>query len=185
MDREFEGEPLDVALNVYRLKEIAVEKQRALLKSRQHLLGRGCLRNHPRDVYDLSYLREQSALPVNWREIGQQLPGKVETYGLACNGPEDSLDERVMQVIQRDWQAQSSVADPLHSNAAPRRYARFSGRSSVRFGGVEADSPGGPPFGRPSLTGDLAVREKSVEIRSTAGKPFATRMAVRVLETVA
>jgi uncharacterized protein len=105
---EFHGELLDVALNVYRLEEVASEKLRAFLQSRQHLQDRGWLRNRPRDLYDLWYLRQQSAMPVNWEEVGRLLPGKVKAYGLTYDGPEDFLDERVLHGIQRDWQAQLS-----------------------------------------------------------------------------
>jgi predicted nucleotidyltransferase component of viral defense system len=110
---EFDGESLDVELNVYRLEEIAAEKLRAFLQSRQHLQDRGWLRNRPRDLYDLWYLRERSALPVDWREVRRVLPGKVEAYGLSFKGPEEFLDERVLQGIQRDWRGQLSgfVAD--------------------------------------------------------------------------
>lgn len=110
---EFDGEPLDVTMSVYRLEEIAAEKLRAFLQSRQHLQDRGWLRNRPRDLYDLWHLREKSALPVDWGEVGRLLPGKVNAYRLSYEGPQDFLDEQVLQGIQRDWQAQLSsfVAD--------------------------------------------------------------------------
>jgi len=110
---EFDGEALDVALSVYRLEEIAAEKLRAFLQSRQHLQDRGWLRNRPRDLYDLWYLREKSVSPVDWAEVRRLLPGKAKAYGVSFEGPEDFLDERVMEGIQRDWQAQLSsfVAD--------------------------------------------------------------------------
>lgn len=130
---EFDGEPLDVAMSVYRLEEIAAEKLRAFLQSRQHLQDRGWLRNRPRDLYDLWHLREKSALPVDWGEVGRLLPGKVKAYGLSYVGSQDFLDEQVLQGIQRDWQAQLSsfVADLPTSNAALRRCIRFSARSSL------------------------------------------------------
>ncbi len=122
---EFEGELLDVALPVYRLEEIVAEKLRAFLQSRQHLRDRGWLRNRPRDLYDLWHLRQQSAFPVNWREVGGLLPGKAEAYGLTYKGPADFLDEQVLSGIQRDWQAQLSnfVADlpPFERSAAALR----------------------------------------------------------------
>ncbi len=105
---EFDGEMLDAVLNVYRLEEIAAEKLRAFLQSRWHFQDRGWLRNRPRDLYDLWYLRDQSIWPVNWEEVGQLLPGKAAEYGLSFNGPEDFLDVDVMHGIERDWQAQLS-----------------------------------------------------------------------------
>ncbi|MDP3064592.1 MAG: nucleotidyl transferase AbiEii/AbiGii toxin family protein [Chloroflexota bacterium] len=103
---EFEGEALDVALTVYRLEEISAEKLRAFLQSRQHLRDRGWLRNRPRDLYDLGYLRQQSEFSVDWREVRRLLPGKAEAYGLPYKGSADFLDEQVLVGIQRDWHAQ-------------------------------------------------------------------------------
>ena len=103
---EYPGESVNAVLPVYRLEEIAAEKLRALLQSRQHLRDRGWLSSRPRDVYDLWYLRRQSSLPVDWEEVGQLLPRKAQAYGIACTGPQDFLDERVLQGVKRDWQAQ-------------------------------------------------------------------------------
>lgn len=103
---EFPGESLNTTLTAYRLEEIAAEKLRAFLQSRQHLRDRGWLRNRPRDLYDLWYLQQQRDLPIDWDEVGKLLPAKAEAYGIAYSGPEDLLDERVLQGIQRDWHAQ-------------------------------------------------------------------------------
>lgn len=103
---EFSVESLDATIVAYRLEEIAAEKLRAFLQSRQHLRDRGWLRNRPRDLYDLWYLQQQTHLPLDWREVARLLPGKVEAYGLAYNGPDDFLDEQVLEGIQRDWQGQ-------------------------------------------------------------------------------
>lgn len=103
---EFPGEWMDVTLAAYRLEEIAAEKLRAFLQWRQHLRDRGWLRSRPRDLYDLWYLQQQNELPVDWQEVARVLPSKVEVCGLAYRGPEDFLDEQVLQGIQRDWQGQ-------------------------------------------------------------------------------
>lgn len=47
---DFPGEALEAVLPAYRLEEVASEKLRALLQSRQHLRDRGWLRNRPRDL---------------------------------------------------------------------------------------------------------------------------------------
>lgn len=103
---EFPGELLSVTVAAYRLEEIAAEKLRAFLQSRQHLRDRGWLRNRPRDLYDLWNLLDQRDLPVDWHAVRRLLPAKANAYGIAYGGPEDLLDERVLQGIQRDWHAQ-------------------------------------------------------------------------------
>ncbi len=103
---EFPGESLEATVVAYRLEEIAAEKLRAFLQSRQHFRDRGWLRNRPRDLYDLWYLQQQSDLPLDWQEVARLLPSKVEAYGLSYQGPEDFLDERVLTGIQRDWHGQ-------------------------------------------------------------------------------
>ena len=103
---EFPGESLNVTVAAYRLEEIAAEKLRAFLQSRQHLRDRGWLRNRPRDLYDLWYLYQQRDLPVDWREVRKLLPAKADAYGIAYSRPEDLLDERVLQGMERDWHAQ-------------------------------------------------------------------------------
>ena len=85
---------------VYRLEEIAAEKLRAFLRSRQHLQDRGWLRNRRRDLYDLCYLRRQQVLPVDWKSVGRILPAKSEAYGIAYSGQGDFLDERVLAGIK-------------------------------------------------------------------------------------
>ena len=103
---EFPGESLEITMATYRLEEIAAEKLRAFLQSRQHLRDRGWLKNRPRDLYDLWHLRQQSDLPLDWREVARLLPSKALAYGLSYAGPEDFLDEQVLSGIERDWDGQ-------------------------------------------------------------------------------
>lgn len=99
---ELPDETLDVAIAAYHLEEIAAEKLRAFLQSRDH----GWPRNRPRDLYDLWYLYHQQSESVNWRSVKDLLEGKAAAYGIAFAGPEDLSDERVLAGIQRDWQPQ-------------------------------------------------------------------------------
>ncbi|MDO8671743.1 MAG: nucleotidyl transferase AbiEii/AbiGii toxin family protein [Dehalococcoidia bacterium] len=91
---------------VFKLEEVATEKLRAFLQSRQHLQERGWLRNRPRDLYDLWRLWQQNHLTIDWLEVGRLLAPKAAAYGLEFSGPADFLDDRVLQGIRRDWQAQ-------------------------------------------------------------------------------
>lgn len=103
---EFSGETLKATIGAYRLEEIAAEKLRAFLQSRQHLRERGWLRNRPRDLYDLWRLWHQNDVPLDWQEVGRILPAKAEAYGLTFTAPADFLDDQVVEGIRRDWQAQ-------------------------------------------------------------------------------
>ena len=103
---EFPGESLGATIVAYRLEEVAAEKLRALLQSRQHLDDRGWVRNRPRDLYDLWHLWNQQEVPMNWQEISSILPAKAEAYGITYSGPEDLLDRQVLEGIERDWDAQ-------------------------------------------------------------------------------
>jgi predicted nucleotidyltransferase component of viral defense system len=103
---EFPGEPLEATVATYRLEEIAAEKLRAFLQSRQHFRDRGWLKNRPRDLYDLWYLQQQSYHPLDWQEVARLLPDKARAYGLSYREPEDFLDEQVITGIRRDWRGQ-------------------------------------------------------------------------------
>lgn len=103
---EYPGESLDVTMITYRLEEVAAEKMRAFLQSRQHLRERGWLRNRPRDLFDLWYLHQQHDQPIDWRELGRILPEKAAAYGLTYGSLEDFLDGEVLDGIKRDWQGQ-------------------------------------------------------------------------------
>lgn len=109
---EFPGEALEAVLPAYRLEEIASEKLRALLQSRQHLRDRGWLRNRPRDLYDLRYLWEQQDFEVDWQLVAGLLPVKAEVSGVTYASAEDFLDTDVLAGIQRDWSAQLSSFVP-------------------------------------------------------------------------
>ncbi len=110
---EFPGETLEAVLPAYRLEEIASEKLRALLQSRQHLRDRGWLRNRPRDLYDLRHLWEQRDFEVDWQLVAELLPGKAEASGVTYTSAEDFLDNDVLAGIQRDWSAQLANFVPV------------------------------------------------------------------------
>jgi len=110
---DFPGEALEAVLPAYRLEEVATEKLRALLQSRQHLRDRGWLRNRPRDLYDLRYLWEQQDFEMDWQLVGELLPGKAETSGVTYASAEDFLDNDVLTGIQRDWSAQLTNFVPV------------------------------------------------------------------------
>ena len=103
---EFPGEALVAEIPCYRPEEIAVEKLRALLQSRQHLSERGWLRNRPRDLFDLNYLWQQKDYRVDWAVVADLLPAKAKAYDVHYEGAESFLDEQVLAGIQGDWQGQ-------------------------------------------------------------------------------
>ena len=103
---DFPEEALTATLACYGLEEIAAEKLRALLQSRQHLEERGWLRNRPRDLYDLHHLWLENEQPLDWARVGELLPAKVDVYDLAYEGRGSFLDDEVLSGIERDWQAQ-------------------------------------------------------------------------------
>ena len=103
---DFPEETLTATLTCYGLDEIAAEKLRALLQSRQHLEERGWLRNRPRDLYDLHNLWLEDEQSVDWARVGELLPAKVDAYALAYEGRESFLDDEVLSGIEGDWHAQ-------------------------------------------------------------------------------
>ncbi|MPZ50809.1 MAG: hypothetical protein GEU75_16170 [Dehalococcoidia bacterium] len=107
---EFAGESLDAAMPCYHLEEVAAEKLRALLQSRQHLDERGWLRNRPRDLFDLDHLWRQRHYHVDWPAVASLLPAKAEAYDVQYNGAESFLDEQVLAGISRDWRASSPTS---------------------------------------------------------------------------
>jgi predicted nucleotidyltransferase component of viral defense system len=109
----FPGETIEATLPAYRLEEIASEKLRALLQSRQHLRDRGWLRNRPRDLYDLRHLWDQGDFEIDWHRVAALLPGKAETSGVTYASAEDFLDNDVLAGIQRDWSAQLTSFVPV------------------------------------------------------------------------
>lgn len=103
---EFPGEALAAAIPSYLLEEIAAEKLRTLLQSRQHLDEHGWLRNRPRDLYDLDHLWRQGDYRLDWRGVRDLLSAKAQAYGLDYDGPESFLGAKVLAGIERDWQGQ-------------------------------------------------------------------------------
>ncbi len=103
---QYPGESLETTLATYTLEETATEKLRALLQARHHLGDRGWIKNRPRDLYDLWWLRQQHEHAIDWQEVGRILPIKVQARGVSYSAPEDFLDARVLLGIKRDWRGQ-------------------------------------------------------------------------------
>jgi predicted nucleotidyltransferase component of viral defense system len=99
---EFPGESVEAFILAYSLEEVAAEKLRALLQSRQHVEDHGWVRNRPRDLYDLWHL--QRDVPIDWYKVRSILPVKARAYDVTYKGPEDFLDKQVLEGIQRDWE---------------------------------------------------------------------------------
>lgn len=110
---DFPDETLEGVLSAYRLEEIASEKLRALLQSRQHVRDRGWLRNRPRDLYDLRHLWEQGDFEIDWHRVAELLPGKARASGVTYASADDFLDDEVLAGIERDWSAQLTNFVPM------------------------------------------------------------------------
>ncbi len=104
-------ESLDAKIRCYELREIASEKLRSFLqvRARYDARGRGertFVRSRPRDLYDLAHLHRQKDYPLDRRSVRGFLERKAEAFDLKVPGPDDLLDDRVLEGIRRDWDAQ-------------------------------------------------------------------------------
>jgi predicted nucleotidyltransferase component of viral defense system len=98
-------ETLDCRTPVYDLTEIAAEKMRALLQSRQRLHRRGWGASRVcRDYYDLWFILRQETLAS--RDLPDLVRRKCELRNVPFNAPQELLAEDLLQVARREWQAQ-------------------------------------------------------------------------------
>ena len=98
-------ETLDYRVPVYDLAEIAAEKIRALLQSRQRLHRRGWGASRVcRDYYDLWFILRQETLTS--RDLPDLVRRKCELRSVPFDDPQELLAEDLLQVARREWQAQ-------------------------------------------------------------------------------
>lgn len=97
----FSDEPLDVALSVYALDEVALEKLRAFLQTAVNL-GRRDWTNRARDLYDLWWLWNHGA-PVSWTQLREPLVIKAAARDVRFSGPDDFFDPRVLRAYRESW----------------------------------------------------------------------------------
>lgn len=97
----FPEEPLDVAIPVYALDEVVLEKLRAFLQTAVNLNRRDWT-NRARDLYDLWWLWTQDA-PVAWGDLLETLPIKAAARRVGFDGPQDFLDPRVLRSYRDSW----------------------------------------------------------------------------------
>jgi predicted nucleotidyltransferase component of viral defense system len=104
-------ESVDAKMRCYELREIASEKLRSFLQVRARYDARergerAFVRSRPRDLFDLAHLHRQTDYPLDRPSVRGFLERKAEAFDLEISGPEDLLDERVLEGIRTDWDAQ-------------------------------------------------------------------------------
>lgn len=98
-------ETLSCQAQVYDLAEIAAEKMRALLQSRQRLQRRGWGASRVcRDYYDLwCILKQEKLAPTVLPDLVLQ---KCELRNVPFNAPDEMLSSDLLEVARREWPAQ-------------------------------------------------------------------------------
>jgi len=105
------GETLPVKMRCYELREIVAEKLRGFVQTRRRFdqLAAGertFARSRPRDLFDLTQLHQQTAYPLDWPSVRGFIEPKAAAYGITIKGPDDFLDARVLDDMQRTWDGQ-------------------------------------------------------------------------------
>jgi predicted nucleotidyltransferase component of viral defense system len=100
---QFEGEDLAAEIQAYSLDEIAVEKLRALVQTRQ-ILGQRNWASRARDLYDLYFLWRQDSVAINWAGLRGPLKVKAQARGVEFAGPADFHDDRVLNAYRPQWE---------------------------------------------------------------------------------
>ncbi|MHB8134764.1 MAG: nucleotidyl transferase AbiEii/AbiGii toxin family protein [Anaerolineaceae bacterium] len=99
------AEEMDARIPVYSLSEIAVEKLRALLQSKAHLLDRGWGASRIcRDYYDLWNLLQVPGLKSS--DLIPLLNQKIVVRNVNYRSPNDFVSEDLMTVASEEWAQQ-------------------------------------------------------------------------------
>ena len=105
------NEELSAKMLCYELREIVAEKLRGFLQTRRRFdemaAGkRTFTRSRPRDLFDLAQLYQQTTYSIDWASVRGFLEPKANAYGITIDGPEDFLDSRVLDDMNRNWNGQ-------------------------------------------------------------------------------
>ena len=105
------GETLAAKMRCYELREIASEKLRGFLQTRQRFdemdAGkRAFVMARSRDLFDLVQLYQQSTYPIDWPSVRRFVEAKAKAYQVSFSGPADFLDSRVLDAMRREWEGQ-------------------------------------------------------------------------------
>ncbi len=104
-------EDLKAKTRCYELREIVAEKLRGFVQTRrrfdQMAAGeRTFARSRPRDLFDLSRLLQQTRYAIDWKSVRGFVEPKAAAYGITVKGPDDFLDRRVLDDMNRNWTGQ-------------------------------------------------------------------------------
>ncbi len=104
------GEPLEAAIRVYALEEIAAEKLRAILQHVEKLEERGWSRSRARDYYDLWRVLGTYSDRMDLSDFPSFLREKCAVRSVAFAGPDDFFQERMLVYVEKTW---DQWLDPL------------------------------------------------------------------------
>lgn len=97
------GEPLEVEVQVYTLKEIIAEKLRAILQHVEKLQQRGWSRSRARDYYDLWRVLGAYREELNLSGFCSFLRDKCVLRKVSFTGPEDFFLHPMLSYVERSW----------------------------------------------------------------------------------
>ena len=97
------GEPLEVEMQVYSLKEVVAEKLRAILQQAAMLERRGWSRSRARDYYDLWRVLGSCKDRMDLSGFDSLLHEKCALRGVAFEGPDDFFHARMLAEVERTW----------------------------------------------------------------------------------
>ncbi len=105
------NEELKAKMRCYELREIVAEKLRGFVQTRRRFDqmaagARTFARSRPRDLFDLSRLHEQTMYAIDWTSVRGFVEPKAAAYGITVKGPDDFLDPRVLDDMNRNWKGQ-------------------------------------------------------------------------------
>lgn len=98
-------------MRCYELREVIAEKLRGFLQTARRFdekdAGkRDWVRARPRDLFDLALLYQQTTYAIDWPSVRGFLEPKATAYGLTIKGPEDFLESRVLDGMNRSWKGE-------------------------------------------------------------------------------
>lgn len=105
------NEELKAKMRCYELREIVAEKLRGFVQTRRRFdemaaRKRTFARSRPRDLLDLAQLYQQTTYPIDWPSVRGFVEPKTSAFGITIKGPDDFLEPRVLDDMNRNWNGQ-------------------------------------------------------------------------------